>query len=151
MKRAVERLNRTTAPQLTVANINQLQSYDWPGNIRELENVIERAVILSRGGKLAFDLPKPNGPDARPGVLPIEGQEPDEFADAQAVAAQSMQIITSRSDLQRAEIEAIRAALTECAGKVSGPGGAAERLAMKPTTLYSRLKKLNIDARSFKP
>lgn len=151
MKRAVERLNRTTAPQLTVANINQLQAYDWPGNIRELENVIERAVILSRSGKLAFDLPNPGGTDAMSMTSASENQEADEFAEAQAVAAQSMQIITSRSDLQRAEIEAIRAALMECAGKVSGPGGAAERLAMKPTTLYSRLKKLKIDARSFKP
>ena len=48
---------RCPKPRLTRAGIAKLQSYDWPGNIRELRNVIERAVIISRGGALDFDLP----------------------------------------------------------------------------------------------
>ena len=44
-------------PRLTRAGVDQLERYDWPGNIRELRNVIERAVILARGGSLEFDLP----------------------------------------------------------------------------------------------
>lgn len=150
LKRAVDRLNRTVAPQLTVANINQLQAYDWPGNIRELENVMERAVILSRGGKLEFDLPHPNG-DSHQSTIPLKGDaEPGTTQEERTLSSRTAPVISKRSDLQRVEIEAINAALAECRGKVSGPGGAAERLAMKPTTLYSRLKKLNIDARSFK-
>ena len=150
LKRAVDRLNRTVAPQLTVANINQLQAYDWPGNIRELENVMERAVILSRGGKLEFDLPHPNG-DSHQSTIPLKGDaEPGTTQEESTLSSRTAPVISKRSDLQRVEIEAINAALAECRGKVSGPGGAAERLAMKPTTLYSRLKKLNIDARSFK-
>ena len=150
LKRAVDRLNRTVAPQLTVANINQLQAYDWPGNIRELENVIERAVILSRGGKLQFDLPHLNGAAVQPDATSSEGTEPGTTTESAASSHMSTPMISKRSDLQRMEIEAIEAALTVCSGKVSGTGGAAERLAMKPTTLYSRLKKLNIDARTFK-
>jgi DNA-binding NtrC family response regulator len=45
-------------PRLTRAGIETLQNCDWPGNIRELRNVIERAVILARGGSLEFDLPE---------------------------------------------------------------------------------------------
>ena len=50
------RMNRQE-PRLTQANLKQLQSYSWPGNIRELQNVIERAIILSKGNRLQFDLP----------------------------------------------------------------------------------------------
>jgi len=51
---------RCARPRLTRAGIAKLQSYHWPGNIRELRNVIERAVIISRGGALDFDLPVTN-------------------------------------------------------------------------------------------
>jgi len=46
-----------SVPRLTQAGIETLQGYDWPGNIRELRNVIERAVIIAGGGALEFDLP----------------------------------------------------------------------------------------------
>src|ERR1700678_1528965 len=55
---------RCAKPRLTRAGILRLQSYDWPGNIRELRNVIERAVIISRGGALDFDLPVTDSPPA---------------------------------------------------------------------------------------
>lgn len=150
LRRAMDRLNRSTAPQLSVANINQLQAYSWPGNIRELENVMERAVILSRNGRLEFDLPQtsPAGGDGIAGEFtsgaPVLDTQETEPPIKQPLA------ISRRDDLQRLEIEAIEAALTQCRGKVSGADGAAEQLGMKPTTLYSRIKRFNIDARAFK-
>ena len=140
LNRAVDKLNRSISPQLTVANIAQLQAYDWPGNIRELENVIERAVILARDGRLVFDLP-----DAKSGT--VNGST--EAATIETGA--KPQAITKRADLQQMEAEAILSALEKCAGRVSGAGGAAELLEMKPTTLYSRIKRFGIDIRDYKP
>ena len=59
-------------PRLTRAAIAKLQNYHWPGNIRELRNVIERAIIISRGGALDFDLPVASSPAAAPRFTPQE-------------------------------------------------------------------------------
>lgn len=178
LRRVTERLNRSVEPQLTVAHITQLQAYDWPGNIRELENVIERAVILSRNGPLHFDLPQKAGAPGRAewlneggfgeaaAPLPLDHsgahsgsvstspksltKTPSSRASLDEQPTDQSQSLTSRAELQRLEIAAIHGALTQSGGKVSGAGGAAERLGMKPTTLYSRLKRLEIDARRFK-
>jgi DNA-binding NtrC family response regulator len=114
-------------PRLTLANVQQLQQYDWPGNVRKLQHVIERAVITGPGGKLGIELPsRPDG-TRRPEALP---------AGDGAV----------RTDAQIRQLEAdnIRAALKAANGKVSGPGGAAQLLGLKPTTLASRIKSLGI-------
>jgi formate hydrogenlyase transcriptional activator len=111
------------------------QRYDWPGNIRELQNVIERAVILCDGEEFAIDeswlKPESHQPstptDASPGIL-AEGQ---------------------RALAQR-EKEMIEAALAACKGRVSGPAGAARRLAMPRQTLESRIKALQINKHQFK-
>ncbi len=137
LDRVMARLNRSVAPQLTVANIAQLQAYDWPGNIRELENVIERAVILARDGRLVFDLPAAAPADATSPPSPISQDAP-------------RPLISRRADLQQMEVDAIQSALQRCKGKVSGPGGAAEVLDMKATTLYARIKRFGIDARAYK-
>ncbi len=139
LNRAVEKLNRSISPQLTVANIGQLQAYDWPGNIRELENVIERAVILARDGRLVFDLPNSESSAASSLLEPAGGDN-----------APKTSAIVKRADLQQLEAQAILTALEKCAGKVSGAGGAAELLEMKPTTLYSRIKRFGIDIRDYK-
>ncbi len=96
-----------------------LQRYPWPGNIRELRNVLERAVIVSAGDTLQVDLPA-----VAPGQVP------------------------SVSTLAEAEAEHIRAALQRTGGRIKGPGGAAELLGMNPSTLYSRMKKLGLPRRS---
>jgi formate hydrogenlyase transcriptional activator len=93
-----------------------LTAHDWPGNVRELQNLIERAVILSAGEELAFD----------PGWL--VGSTPTE--NARTWAAQERQRI----------LDALRAA----SGRVYGPGGAAHRLGLKPTTLYGKMRKHGI-------
>jgi transcriptional regulator with GAF, ATPase, and Fis domain len=114
-------------PTLTLASVQRLQQYDWPGNVRELQHVIERAVITSSGGRLNIELPS-----ARV-ARRVEPAVPDPSV---------------RTDGQMRQLEAdnIRAALKAARGKVSGPGGAAQLLGMKPTTLASRIKALDITA-----
>jgi formate hydrogenlyase transcriptional activator len=127
------KLNRPQ-PSLRLADIQRLQAYNWPGNIRELENLIERAVIISPGTRLQLDLPS---------------EKTSEIIAAQP-AAQETQILT-QGEQRRQLRENLIAALTACAGKISGKDGAARLLELKPTTLRSRLESFAIDPRDFKP
>ncbi len=104
-----------------------LQSYPWPGNIRELQNVIERSVILCEGETFSID---ENWLSNHPATQP-ETRRP---------------FHERLIDDQRSLIEA---ALAASHGKVSGPHGAAAKLGMPPTTLDSKIKALNIDKRRF--
>lgn len=99
--------------------MDRLISWSWPGNIRELQNIIERSVILSQGPDLRVpvaDLQRPAGTEA-------------------AQAGRTLE------ELERLEI---MKALRECRGVIGGPAGAAVRLGLKRTTLNSRMKKLGI-------
>jgi formate hydrogenlyase transcriptional activator len=95
-----------------------LTNYHWPGNIRELENLIERAVILSRGTVLEVPLAELRQSTSHPTVSP--------------------------NTLEAAEREHILRALHETGWILAGPNGAAARLGMKRTTLQSRMQKLGI-------
>src|SRR6266446_3296217 len=104
------------------------QAYDWPGNIRELQNVVERAVILCEGDTftveerwLQRDAPPPVGP--------------------------AVPLVVARAEHERALIEA---ALAECRGRVSGPAGAAAKLGLPRQTLASKITALGIDIQRFK-
>src|SRR6266403_1934620 len=118
-------------PRLTKAGIAKLQSYDWPGNIRELRNVIERAVIISRGGPLDFDLPVTDSPPVPSRFTPREadGHEPEFFTE---------------TEMQRRERENLIVVLQKTDWKIKGADGAAELLGVKPTTLLSRIKKMGL-------
>ncbi|MFK7944392.1 MAG: sigma-54 interaction domain-containing protein [Paracoccaceae bacterium] len=116
-------------PALSRTNIEALMGYSWPGNARELANVVERALILSQGRKLTFELPAENAVSAS-----VATAEP---ADTDAV-------IQTETDRRYRDIANIRSALDASDGKVSGPGGAAEKLGVKPTTLYSRIYRLGL-------
>jgi formate hydrogenlyase transcriptional activator len=105
-----------------------LVAYDWPGNVRELQNVIDRALILSRGPLLQVD--EALGP-ARAGSSHLA-----ETATAAPAAA--------TGTLQAAERAHILAVLTACHWVVEGPGQAADRLGLRPSTLRHRMKKLGI-------
>jgi PAS domain S-box-containing protein len=100
-----------------------LVAWKWPGNIRELENFLERAVILSRGPVLHVPLAE------------LEAMQEEE---EEAAAADN-------PTLQAAERDHILRALREAKGVIGGPGGAAERLGLKRTTLNSKMKKLGIE------
>lgn len=94
--------------------------------MRELQHIIERAVITSTGNRLNIELPT-QGKAARSPVADI--------ADA---------VVRTDAQIRQIEADNIRAALKAANGKVSGPGGAAQLLGMKPTTLASRIKALGI-------
>jgi formate hydrogenlyase transcriptional activator len=110
--------------------LDLLQSYDWPGNIRELQNVIERSIILSSANVFSVDelwLSKRTSPrTSRVEVSPTLNVE------------------------RRSEREIIEAALVESRGRVSGALGAAAKLRVPPSTLETRIKTLKIDKRQFK-
>jgi transcriptional regulator with GAF, ATPase, and Fis domain len=116
-------------PRLTRAAITKLQSYDWPGNIRELRNVIERAVILARGGALDFD-------------FPVTGQSVSVAQPSAASTGSAAQPkFLTEAELQRRERDNLVQVLEVANWKISGHDGAAELLGVKPTTLLSRMDK----------
>ena len=100
-----------------------LTRWDWPGNIRELENFIERAVILTKG------------PVLRAPLSELEVPEED--------------IPSQDSSLEAKEREHILRVLREAKGKIAGPNGAAARLGLIRTTLNSKMKKLGIERRDY--
>ncbi|UPJ52199.1 sigma 54-interacting transcriptional regulator [Bradyrhizobium sp. 200] len=120
--------------RLSEGDARRLARYDWPGNVRELQNVIERAAILAQNGRLRIDLPD------------VSGVQPS--AAAARVKADVRPAVMTAAEMREHERANILAALQACAGKVFGPGGAAEMLDIKPTTLASRIKALGIAERS---
>jgi transcriptional regulator with GAF, ATPase, and Fis domain len=137
---AGNRLNCTEV-QLTGQALEQLMAYDWPGNIRELRNVIERAAILSQRGPLRVDLVLGNSNGSV-----VRGAPAPHSADTGEVQGHSAGgKVLSREELARQERDNIIAALEQAGWKISGHGGAAEILGVKPTTLASRLKRFGIE------
>jgi formate hydrogenlyase transcriptional activator len=96
-------------------NLVALQQYPWPGNIRELRNVVERAMIVATGRRLTLTLPTPSAPPSR----------------------RSQRLL----DVEK---EHIRGVLESTGWRIRGTGAAAERLGLKPTTLETRMAKLGL-------
>lgn len=105
--------HRKPATTLSPPALRTLQGHDWPGNVRELQNVVERAVIVAEGAEVAIN------PAWLGAASPVE---------------------TARTWAEQ-EKDRIRAALRAAGGRVYGPGGAAHRLGLKPTTLYGKMRK----------
>jgi len=131
LKRACEEFDRDELA-FTRAQGDMLLAYDWPGNIRELRNVIERSVILSNGGRLHLDLTSPTRHD---------DERPDEI-DASLESAEVG--FVSDAEFKRRDRRNIIAALEHAGWRVSGPGGAAELLGVNSSTLSYRLRALGI-------
>jgi len=112
--------------QIEKQSLCAMQQYSWPGNIRELQNVIERCVILAESEVLRVE----------PGML---------MQEAQSVATAPITIGVG-SD-RKAQIEAV---LRETCGRVYGPRGAAARLGLAATTLDSQIRALSINKHQFK-
>ncbi|MCE2027822.1 sigma 54-interacting transcriptional regulator [Sessilibacter corallicola] len=130
LKRSSTRTNKLGL-KIPLSELENLKNYSWPGNIRELENIIERQVILSQGEKLRFP----------------ELKHMEETSTKPAQAVNQLLNENQFKDYQRSNI---LSALEKCQGKVFGHNGAAELLGIKPTTLSSRIKKLKIDPKKFR-
>jgi len=118
-------------PKMTRRQLEVLCAHRWPGNIRELRNVIERAVISSPGAKLRLDLALSEPPASEP-RMPAPGQvdDPEFLTDAEFRALEKANLV---------------AALEHANWKVWGENGAAELLGVKPSTLTYRIKNFGID------
>ena len=101
-----------------------LTEYDWPGNVRELENIIERGMIVSSGSNLDID---------------------PTWLQSKTATRQAADLTSNLAMLER---QAILDALKRCHGKIYGPAGAAAALGLKPTTLYGKMRKLQIPRHS---
>jgi|SRR5215510_900369 len=114
--------------QMERKTLQLFQAYDWPGNIRELQNVVERAVILIAGDTFSVD----------------------ETWFTKRAKKRAGPIVPFADDLAQRERDLIEAALKESRGRISGPFGAAEKLGIPRQTLDSRIKALGIDKYRFK-
>jgi formate hydrogenlyase transcriptional activator len=114
--------------QIEKRSLETMQQYSWPGNIRELQNVIERCVILAEGGVLRLE----------PGMLQSKAQPATNTAPQEAI---------NGGHDRKAQIESV---LRETHGRVYGPGGAAARLGLPASTLESRIRALKINKHLFK-
>jgi len=127
------RMGRRLVP-LSDDCVRRLQAYNWPGNVRELQNIIERAVITSRDGHLNLDRALPESVNAAAAALgPVVADKP------------TAQHVRTARELEELERSNIIAALKAAEWRVAGEKGAAQLLGVKPTTLSSRMKALNIE------
>ena len=126
MERKSRELKLSAIPSLSPESMPILMEYDWPGNVRELENMVERALILNPRGPLNFT-------------------ELLSFDILQSPAPASEQSETESENLELVIANHVRRVLARANGKVSGSGGAAERLGVNPSTLRHRMRKLGID------
>jgi PAS domain S-box-containing protein len=127
----VKRYAEKAGKQIHKIDANALelcQSYSWPGNIRELQNIVERSVILCSGDIFWID------------EAWLASREP---------ASDELASIPLPSTLQNQEREIIEAALAECKGRVAGPNGAAAKLGIPRSTLDSKITQLKINKQKF--
>jgi formate hydrogenlyase transcriptional activator len=120
--------------RISSETMSELISYSWPGNIRQLQNFIERSVILSAENVL------------RPPSLRAAGEAPAECQSKEVGYGPAVPFVRTRADRER---EIIEAALAESGGRVAGPKGAAAKLGIPRQTLDSKIASLGIDKRRF--
>ena len=130
----MSRSSGRTGLELSAEHRAALMAYDWPGNIRELQHVIERAVILSPRAPLRLD-------------LAITNRIPSPQSGSRIQASEGAPILTD-DELRKLERDNIVAALDKARGRISGDGGAAEILKVNPSTLRDRMKALGVARRA---
>jgi formate hydrogenlyase transcriptional activator len=136
---------------VSAATMKRLAAWEWPGNIRELENFMERAVILTRGKSLEAplaELRKLNTDE------PVHAPTPQGQEDIARIVKETINALTSKKtiaadDYAKQQCEEIVCALTESKGRVGGADGAAARMGVNRTTLLARMKKFGIDPRQY--
>jgi transcriptional regulator with GAF, ATPase, and Fis domain len=117
----------STVPEMVPGALERLMRYPWPGNARELENAVERALIVSRGASLAFGDILPTA-DAAPLESPGRGE-------LESGASLALDLVAARH---------IQKVLARCNGRIEGEKGAARLLQVNPATLRKRMRKLGI-------
>jgi formate hydrogenlyase transcriptional activator len=122
-----------------------LTAWDWPGNIRELENFIERAVILTRGKSLEAPLGELRQSSNDEPVQASRPETEDNIARIVRETIASLKGMSARSERVKKQHDEIVRALTECKGRVAGADGAAAYMGIIRTTLISRIKRLGIN------
>jgi transcriptional regulator with GAF, ATPase, and Fis domain len=120
-------MKRHQVPRVSSAVMDRLMAYQWPGNIRELENAVERSMILDRSGSLDF---------CEIGLSPASISRP--------MVPEKADFTPTGRSLDQVMADHIQAVLHQCKGRVEGDKGAAKVLAVHPSTLRKRMKKLNI-------
>jgi transcriptional regulator with GAF, ATPase, and Fis domain len=138
VKRFAERQHKPE-PHLSREAMELLMAYEWPGNVRELQNIVERAVILARGGIIGEEL-IPVRAGAAPATTPAA--QPTAVRDQREERPQGTG--STVVPFSEAERRAILRALDMTGWRISGRGGAADVLGLKPTTLHAKMKKLGI-------
>jgi DNA-binding NtrC family response regulator len=122
----VDRFSTSMGKRITKINkksLAQLEAYPWPGNIRELQNVVERSVIVCDGDEFSVD---------------------ESWISHTAAPSRPL-----NDSLATQEKDSIEAALAQAKGRVSGPTGAAAKLGIPPSTLDSKIRALKIDKRKY--
>ncbi len=123
-----------------------LTAWEWPGNIRELENFIERAVILTRGKALEVPLTELQKTGTE---TAIDAVVVNKKRAARKAFSSGPDINAGAEEYERKQREEIIQALTACKGRVGGSDGAAARLGINRTTLMYRMRKLGIYAKLY--
>jgi DNA-binding NtrC family response regulator len=143
VERFSRRLGRSTMP-LAPQAVEQLMSHDWPGNIRELQNTIERALIVSVGGELTIDWPLVSSRPAQHAQVDRTNTNAGNGASATAPGPDAITLV----EVERQHIVAL---LKRTGGVIEGPKGAAKMLDMKPSTVRYRIRKLGIRKTDYLP
>ncbi|WP_051141953.1 sigma-54-dependent Fis family transcriptional regulator [Paucidesulfovibrio longus] len=129
LKRSLKAMNRP-ALRFSPEQLAQLVEYNWQGNVRELQNIVERFAISSIAGSARVELFSGIGEERKP----CPGSVVPEAGDA----------VLTEEEMIRLQANNIAKALARCKGKIYGPDGAAALLGLKPTTLSTRIRKMNI-------
>ena len=133
---------------IPAAVMKALKTWEWPGNIRELENLIERAVILTRGRSLEAPLSELRKVNVEDGLRgPTDHDNISRIVRETIKALQANTTVADRDTKKQRDV--IVRALTLSKGRVGGADGAAARMALNRTTLLARMKKLGIDPRDY--
>ncbi len=148
--RSIARQMQKRIDTIPIGVMKGLTAWEWPGNIRELENFIERAVILTRGKSLQAPLSelrkRPTDTLAASAAHPVK----DDIA---RIVKETITALSGKKDVEyelaNKQREEIVRALTESKGRVGGADGAAARMGINRTTLFMRMKKLGIDPRQY--
>ncbi len=137
MKKTRE-MKRHNIPSPSSEAMDRLMAYHWPGNIRELENAVERSLILDRGNTLYFKEIASNSANSGP------ANSGDTLLNCAQLSKVSPELAPELAELDRVMSDHIIKILDRCGGRVEGEKGAARILNINPSTLRKRMKKLNI-------